>query len=393
MWLAIRKLYVKFKLTNIQKNQEFYGKIRNFFKMFTQTKLYEELRKLDPYEATKIILELWKPPPPQPKGKQGKGDGKGDGKGISADKGSIPIDIRGVQNDLPQIEKLLDAGLNMDDVLGDEMRDQFGQLAGTGAGVKVLRKLRDILDEIGSHLYNKNLDVFDLARKLEQTEKYDVQEEVKDTKTPENEMTVSRIKQFTDILGMLPTELMYDDDVFYSRIGRKETRIKQYQHRRKKKQALYLLVDCSGSMGGSKEMFASALVLAMLKKAVDGEAKYFIRYFDTFIYRMMTATNKKQAKKVIQKVLSEQYQGGGTDIKGAIMKAVEDIAKDKEKFEKVDILCITDGENNFDLDRKELEGAILHSFLIGNYDNMSLKKCSDTYQLYTVNDMKELVRK
>ena len=85
--------------------------------------------------------------------------------------------------------------------------------------------------------------------------------------------------------SLLPTELVYDDDIFDRRYLHKE----QFFYAREKDHELkdrlhYFMVDASASMRGLRSMFARGVALAMAKKALLGGDQVVWRYFDSRLY-------------------------------------------------------------------------------------------------------------
>ena len=116
LFFDIKKQYTLFKVGDLMKNVEFYVRVKNFFKYFTFTALFRELNKLDSMEALEAFLNMFKPPQEQEgqgldKQDKKQGGKQKDQKGMSADEGSLPIDMTKFKQEIPKIEKMLDSGL------------------------------------------------------------------------------------------------------------------------------------------------------------------------------------------------------------------------------------------------------------------------------------------
>jgi len=71
----ISEAYIKRRFKNYFKVQDHFYNIKDFFNMFSQTRLYKKLQDMkDPEEALRTILDMFSPPPEKPKGGKGKGD-------------------------------------------------------------------------------------------------------------------------------------------------------------------------------------------------------------------------------------------------------------------------------------------------------------------------------
>ena len=88
-----------------------------------------------------------------------------------------------------------------------------------------------------------------------------------------------------DIESLLPTELVYDDDVFERRYLHKEQLFYAREKDHELKERLhYFVVDASASMRGLRTMFARGVALAMAKKALLFGDQVVWRYFDSRLY-------------------------------------------------------------------------------------------------------------
>lgn len=396
----IKMQYSRFKMMNLMKNVEFYGRVRSFFKLFITSNLFYELSKLDPMEALEAFLKMFQPPQqqqqkpsPQSQPQQndededGQGDKQpGDGDdgqgspsqqdqgGISADEGNMPIDMKEFKDNMPQIEKALDSGI----LDKDDLKEYLKHNAGVGSNEIQISNIKDLIKKISKKLSARELEIFYVARKKEVTEKYRRDEVLESVPYPEDEMSIKNIDTPMEILKTVPTQYAYDDDIFMQKLVKKELLIRDYQARRLKKQALYLLIDVSGSMGGMRNVYACGVALAFMRQAVDEGSTYYLRFFDDRPHGLEMVTNQEEAKKMYNRLLRQPFSGGGTSISRAIEVAVDDITKAPEKFEKAEIMLISDGEDSVYLSKDSLRGIKLHSTIIENQNN-TLKLISETY--------------
>ena len=400
----IRKLYARFKFGDLMKNVDFYNRTRNFFRYFTHSSLFRELDKLDPMEALEQFLKMFQPPQPQPhpqkqpkqvvdKGsqpqkQQKKQDGKQekggkqpfkpkrskDKKGLSADESNLPIDMTKFRKQLPKIEKAINSGM----FDKDDLQKYLAKHAGVGHREIQIGNIVNLIDKIAKNVSDRELDIFYVARKKEVIDRYRREEVLKSVPYPDNEMTIKNIEKYQELLKTIPTQYAFDDEVFTQKLLKKEILVRDYQSRRLKKQALYLLIDASGSMQGRKNIYASGVALAFVRQAISEGSTYFLRFFDYDPHDLHKITTKKEAEKMADILVKKPYSGGGTRIMSAIEQAIKDIKKDPTKFEKAEIMVITDGEDNVNMDKKELQGIKVHSTVIDGR-NDGLKKISDAY--------------
>lgn len=400
----IKKLYTIFKLGDLMKNVDFYNRIKTFFRYFITSSLFRELDKLDPMEALEHFLKMFQPPQalsqPQKQPKQGLDKGlqpqkqqkklggkqkklgkqpfkskkSKDKKGLSANENNLPIDMTKFRQQLPKIEKAIDSGI-FD-------KDDFQKYLGKNAGIEHnevrIGNIVNLIDKIANNLSDKELDIFYIARKKELIERYKREEVLKSVLCPDDEMTIKNIDKFQELLKIIPTQYAFNDDVFIQKLLKKELLVRDYQSRRLKKQALYLLVDVSGSMDGNKNVYASGVALAFIRQAILEGATYFLRFFDSSPQQLHRITTKEEAEKMAEILVKQPYSGGGTSIQSAIEQAVKDIKADPTNFEKAEIMVITDGEDNVNIKKGELKGIKVHSTVIDG-SNYGLKYISDIY--------------
>lgn len=139
-----------------------------------------------------------------------------------------------------------------------------------------------------------------------------------------------------------------------------------------KKQLLYILIDCSGSMvedNGSRISLAAGVLINRLMAVADGDAVLYWRFFDTKSYDVKYIENKEDAYASISTVLNEEnFNGGGTNFDVALTDAVEHIMsmKDTVTFTKPEIMLVTDGACNSQFTYSDLKGVRLHTAFVSH---------------------------
>lgn len=210
-----------------------------------------------------------------------------------------------------------------------------------------------------SHFYSLNV-----GNKNSLINTFKSTKEFESSNLPIDGFRMKKIKRSEQVTRASIFEMAMDDDLFYGKFLNQDLIIKDYLKQRKLSQAFYVLLDVSGSMDGIRSVFSRSVVKELLRRVVKGGAKYFFRAFESRPYELHSATNQEEVEKLDKYFSSVEFNGGGTDIKSAIEVAVNDIKKDKAKFEDIDILVITDGEDSFNLDKKELRGLNMSTFLL-----------------------------
>ncbi len=149
---------------------------------------------------------------------------------------------------------------------------------------------------------------------------------------------------------------------------------------------IYVLLDKSGSMVGSKIDWARAVTVALFKKAMDEGRNFFVRFFDSVPYQPMNLKSNAKPSDILNVLsyLARVKAGGGTDITRAISSAVDDMEKTKTsgRDKPSDIVLITDGEDRLspEIIYKLLKksNSRLHSVMIQGH-NAFLQQVSYRY--------------
>ena len=181
------------------------------------------------------------------------------------------------------------------------------------------------------------------------------------------------------------SQLALPDDLFYADLA--NGRLLLYEKELPASRGpIYVLLDKSGSMVGSKIDWARAVAVALFKKAVDEGRVFVVRFFDSIPYSPMLVKGGSRPNDVLRVLsyLARVRAGGGTDITRAVSAATEDIAKlrlgSRERVS--DIVLITDGEDRLSpevLQRMlKSANARLHAVMIQGH-NAFLQQVSYRY--------------
>lgn len=133
-----------------------------------------------------------------------------------------------------------------------------------------------------------------------------------------------------------------------------------------KKQAIFILVDGSGSMSGKKHWKATGIVMNRLKAVIAGDAVVYVSVFDTAMNRVECASTPEEARELIKKFSQKNFSGGGTDIAAAVRAAhkfVEDQIKAGAALYRPEIVILTDEDSSVaSLRKSEIPGTRVHGF-------------------------------
>jgi uncharacterized protein with von Willebrand factor type A (vWA) domain len=138
--------------------------------------------------------------------------------------------------------------------------------------------------------------------------------------------------------------------------------------REEKKQAIFILVDGSGSMSGSKHHKATGVVMNRLKAVIAGDAEVWVSVFDIEMSEPDFAGNAEEARELIKKFKGKNFSGGGTDIAGSVKAAhrfIEEKIKSGEALYRPEVVVLTDEDSSTDSLRKsDVKGTRVHGFAI-----------------------------
>lgn len=148
-----------------------------------------------------------------------------------------------------------------------------------------------------------------------------------------------------------------------------------------KKQLLYIIIDCSGSMGSGKRIFkAGGILMNRLKAVIAGEAELYVRLFDTSLREEHHASTPEEARELIRHFTEKNYSGGSTDITGCARAAqtrIKEIESAGATY-KPELVIVTDGDDKISLTAKEFSGTKLHTFVVDTKNDALCKLAQAT---------------
>ncbi len=133
-----------------------------------------------------------------------------------------------------------------------------------------------------------------------------------------------------------------------------------------KRQAIFILLDGSGSMKGKRHWKASGVVMNRLKAVLTGDAEVWISVFDTSLGKVMHAATPAEARELIKKFAASNFTGGGTDIPASVRAAhkfMDEKIKAGEALYRPEIVLLTDDDKSVSsLKKSEIPGTRVHGF-------------------------------
>lgn len=133
-----------------------------------------------------------------------------------------------------------------------------------------------------------------------------------------------------------------------------------------KKQAIFILIDGSGSMRGKKHWKATGVVMNRLKAVIAGDAEVFLSVFDTQLGKVDHAGTPEESRELMKKFARGNFSGGGTDISATVRaahKKIEEMIRDGAALYRPEIVVLTDEDTSVKgLKKSELPGTRVHGF-------------------------------
>ncbi len=171
-------------------------------------------------------------------------------------------------------------------------------------------------------------------------------------KTKKAHSSIDDIVQGNTVSRLLPSELARYGlpgarKAFYKDYIQKKLLQHEYAGKRKKgKGPIVAMVDCSGSMSGSSEIYAKAVCMTLLDMSRRQKRNFLVVHFDSgtspenLHVNRFSKKNPYNVKEVVD--LAEYFGGGGTEFEPPLQRARNEINEEPE-FTKADIVMITDG--------------------------------------------------
>lgn len=178
-----------------------------------------------------------------------------------------------------------------------------------------------------------------------------------------------------DVMEARVMDLAMPEEVFYHKIASSGF-ISLVKHN-VAEGAYYILIDKSGSMSNeSKIVYSRSLALALFKLSRRKKRKYFLQFFDTYVYPYKPLENTDEILECLLRI----ENSGGTDIDNAIYIAINNIIKNKLDEYTNTLIIITDGEDTVTTQKELLDknNVSLISIMVGG-ENETLKQLSTKY--------------
>ncbi len=213
----------------------------------------------------------------------------------------------------------------------------MGKLAGRGSYLDFEESAEEVLR------LARSTDIRKLLQLLEKLPRLSAEAKRKKVEFVKGELEGYELS--SNVEKLVPTELAYPDLYLYAKFA--EGRLLSYRKVLPMSMGpLYVLLDKSGSMEGTKILWAKATALALFMRARTEKRPFYIRFFDSTPYSLVKVSVKVKPSEILRlmEYIAKVKSGGGTDITRAIISACDDIENSRAKGAS-DVILITDGED------------------------------------------------
>ncbi|OQA03213.1 MAG: hypothetical protein BWY68_00803 [bacterium ADurb.Bin400] len=209
----------------------------------------------------------------------------------------------------------------------------------------------------------------EISRHLDKLSRMQVRRQRKTETDPEGEEVRWRPMKHLGEIGRIPqSEWALPRPYRMYRHITGQTSVRERCTRIEKKQLLYIIIDCSGSMSSGKRIYkAGGILINRLKAVIAGEAELYVRFFDSSLKQEHHASTPEEAKALVKKFTEANYSGGNTAIAACTKAAherIEEIMREGAVY-RPELCVITDGDDDTSsLKLSDIPGTKLHAFVV-----------------------------
>lgn len=210
-----------------------------------------------------------------------------------------------------------------------------------------------------------------ISRQLDSLSKMQVRKYKKQEADPNGEEIISRsINGFDELSKLSKSEwASYQNSrsYFWYRVAGKQATVRERVITREKKQLLFIIVDCSGSMAsGNRIAKACGILMNRLKAVISGDAELYFSFFDSGLHEVNNVKTPEEAKALMEKMRSNNFSGGFTNIDGAMKQSkakIDEIIAEGATYHP-ELVVITDGDDSVSSMAKDFAGTKIHAFVV-----------------------------
>lgn len=210
-----------------------------------------------------------------------------------------------------------------------------------------------------------------ISRQLDSLSKMQVRKCKKQEADPNGDEVITRsINGFDELSKLSKSEwaaYQTSRSYFWYRVAGKQARVRERVVNIEKKQLLFIIVDCSGSMdSGNRIAKACGILMNRLKAVINGEAELYFSFFDTELLKVYSVKTPDEAKSLMETLRKKNFSGGSTSIDSAMKQAKAEIDKiiaDGATY-RPELVVVTDGDDNLSSTAKDYAGTKVHAFVV-----------------------------
>lgn len=345
---------------------------------FLQTAELNQFPGVTPLEQAMSLLKLLS--------KQNGGEGGSEGGGEA-----LPIFQEGngesvankLQDVMEQVKSISNDELDMLDPDGEyhEIKDSpegDGQRTGH-QGLRTLAVAEDLMDEQVQEILN-------ISRKIDQMSVIKPQRESRVEPDIEgDEVRMRSIRDYSELSRIPQTSWamkQQNPTLFWYQAATRQLPVRERVRRMERKQAIFVLVDGSGSMEGKKHWKATGVVMNRLKAVLSGDAEVWVGIFDTQLGEITHAATKAEAQDLIRQFKRQNFSGGGTNIASAIKSAhqiIDELMKEGASLYRPEVMVLTDEDSSSSAVKPEdVVGTKVHGFAMETKNPSLIEFCQAT---------------
>lgn len=223
--------------------------------------------------------------------------------------------------------------------------------------------------EVAEKMLSDERLIIDISRKLDSFTKLQVRKQEKLEQDPAGEEVRTRPIQHIGELSRVAKSAwamrQTNSTFFLYQAVTHQLPVRERVTRITRKQAIFVLVDGSGSMSGRRHLKATGVVMNRLKAVLSGDAEVFLTVFDTSMGKVDRASTPEEAKKLIEKFRKGNFSGGGTDIAAAVKAAhkhIEKLMAEGAALYRPEVVVLTDDDPSAQVKQAEIPGTRVHGF-------------------------------
>jgi Mg-chelatase subunit ChlD len=210
-------------------------------------------------------------------------------------------------------------------------------------------------------------------------------ETAKDAKKKRNNDTDQRdrlrMEEHSQITKVRKSAMMMDH--FDEKHMKKELDVKEKMKPDEKKQALYMLLDDSGSMRCKvKQTYVRAVLLNRLESVIEGKSELKFSLYESERYDDTEVKDMTQAQELYKKICLRRPSGGGTYIGNVLQQTIDEI-HDMENYHDPEIMIVCDGDDYVDPKSLKYKNVRINVVLLGTKNDGLKQIAKDTGGFYT----------